>query len=250
MNVISNILTNSPAAPYIAAAVVLGATALAGLRYCVSKHRAPDDLQTITKLAREIVALDLTIADADAYKFVATYKQSVRAYNTGSGNLAVMAAAARMIASRDKSGSISEDSKAKALLELGNNLLKTKSGQCDSMAAAVIAKVVEHIKNGGQWHSTLDIVGNGGHAFVIMNREGPLKDPSTWGSKAAMIDTWLAKLGVHEDFKHVLSAGDAGVVSDRRAILQNVRGFAPDQVTCTFTPADLRALAAAQKKQA
>lgn len=250
MSVIQDFLLNHPMAPYVTAAVVVGATALAGLQFCVSKCRGSDaDLQTVTKLAREIVSLDLTIADADAYKFVATYKQSVRTHNTGSGNLAVMAAAARLIAGRKKDGEISQKEKAQTFLELGNSLLKKRSGQCDAMASSVIAKIVEHIQNGGKWNSTVELVGNGGHAFVIMNRKGDLKDPSTWGSKAVIIDTWLAKLGVHEDFKHAIKAGDAGVVSKSSEVRRNAKVFEPDRITCTFTPEDLRELAAAQQER-
>lgn len=235
-------------APYVTAAVVVGATALAGLKYCVSKCRGSDaDLQTVTKLAREIVSLDLTIADADAYYFVATHKKSVRTHNTGSGSLAVLAAGMRLSSERKKDGEISQKAKAQTFLELGNNLLKMRSGQCDAMASSVIAKIVQHIQNGGKWDSTVELVGTGGHAFVIMNRKGDLKDPSTWGNKAVIIDTWLAKLGVHEDFKHEIKAGDAGVVSKRSEVIGNAEVFSPKRITCTFTPEDLRALAAIQQ---
>src|SRR5579872_428849 len=107
-NIITNFLINNPMAPYVTAAVVVGATALMGLKYCVSKCRSNPDLETVTKLAREIVSEDITIADADAYDFVATYKKPVRTQYTGSGNLAVLAAG-MLIAAGDRKGSTAEE---------------------------------------------------------------------------------------------------------------------------------------------
>ncbi|MBX7067665.1 MAG: hypothetical protein K1X28_10595 [Parachlamydiales bacterium] len=238
MNTIN--LFESQAVPYAIALALVGLTALAGTarRYCLA-DRNPD-LETIHRLAGEIVQQKLTIADADAYDFVATHKTYVDEHGSKHANLAMMAAGLRANSQKQKYSDSPEE-----IVRLGQDLLKKKAGQCDHMAASVIAKIVEHIRNGGAWSSDVELVGNGGHAFVIMNRQGELNNPRTWGKKAIIIDTWLGKLGVNPKNAHELSAGKDGVVSGRKEILANARFFGADRLKITrlFTSEELHSLA-------
>lgn len=252
MNILDVI--NHPAVPYVTAAIAIGVTTLAvASKYCFSKRNPdvktinPDD-ETIQRLAGEIVGQKITIGDANAYDFVATHGQYVNEYNTKSGTLAGLAAAMKGAAKGQKYGDSPEE-----IIQLGNDLLKKKSGQCDHMAAAVIAKIVEHIRQGGAWSSDVELVGNGGHAFCIMNRQGQLKDPKSWGNKEKkpnVIDTWLGKLGVHPKYADRLSSGTNGVISSRREILQHARFFGADRfkVTRLFTAQELIKLASVVEK--
>lgn len=225
--------------PYIGIGAAVAAIGLIGCHYFASSG-AQGDEAAIQKLAKEIVELEPTIGDCSAYDFVATKGKYVDPQKTHAGTMATLAAGLRARQNGSKYGERAED-----VVELGKQLLAKKSGQCDHMAASVVAKVVEYIRQGNSWDSNLELVGNGGHAFVIMNREGTLSDPMTWGKKAVIIDTWLGSLGVNSDYEDRLTAGECGVISKPKAVRQHAEFFGAQRfkVTHAFTPQELKDLA-------
>lgn len=232
-----NYLLSHPMAPAAAAAVLGGYIAVAGFRQCIRRIETHSDVETVKQLAKAILDLKPTIGDRDAYDFVATYKKPAVCEFTKKGSIASVAALFRAHARSESYGESPEN-----IISLGQDLIKTKEGQCDNMAAAVIAKIVGHIKAGGAWHSDVELVGTGGHAFVIMNRQGELDDPSTWGKNAVIIDTWLGALGVHPKEADALTAGEYGVVSNPRDVQKNGNFFGKLKVTYKFTAAELQKL--------
>lgn len=229
--------------PQVAAGTLAGLAALTALSAYLVTSREHPDVKTMRKLAREIIDLKPKIGDAASYKFVKTHGSYVNEHATKDGSVATLASAMRTSANGErKANGKSKTRSPEEILRLGKDLLRKKSGQCDHMAAAVIAKVVDHIKRGGRWNSEIELVGNSGHAFAIMNRNGSLNHPKSWG-RAAIVDTWLGALGVKEDYADELTAGDCGVVSRRKDVLKHAEFFEPDVVTHRFTVAQLRALA-------
>lgn len=220
--------------PYVAAGTAVGLAALIALSSYLREH---PDVKTMRKLAREIIALPPTIGDGASYKFLKTRGSYVNDHNTKKGSNAMLASGMRTAANGKAQKRTPEE-----ILRLGKDLLTKKSGQCDHMAAAVIAKVVEHIRKGGKWSSKIELVGNGGHAFVIMNRRGSLDNPGCW-CKAVIVDTWLGALGVHPEYANELTSGDYGVISGRRNVLKHAEFFQPDEVTHQFTVKELHSLA-------
>ena len=223
--------------PYIAIGAAIGVISLAAFHYYPSANQ---DLATIRQLSREIVALKPVIGDANAYDFTATKGRYVNDLATKAGALSMIAAGMRANAKQMSYANTPEE-----IVRLGKDLLNNRSGQCDHMAAAVIAKVVEHIRAGGTWNSDIELIGNGGHAFTIINRKGSLNDPESWGKGAIIADTWLGALGVHEKYREELSAGDHGVISNPHEITMHAKFFGPERLTTThrFTVAELHKLA-------
>lgn len=230
---------------YIAAGIAAGIIGVSAIHYYLSPNQENQDLITMRKLSREIVELNPVIGDANAYEFTKTKGRYVNELATKAGSLSMIAAGLRANAKQKSYEKTPEE-----IVRLGQDLLKNRSGQCDHMAAAVIAKVVAHIRAGGTWNSDIELIGNGGHAFTIVNRKGDLSDPKTWGKDAIIVDTWLGALGVHEDYREALSEGDHGVISNPDAVAMHARFFGQNEsgqnrlsATHRFTAAELHKLA-------
>lgn len=224
------------------AATAIGTIAVIGITtvsYYFFTNKSNSDVKTICKIAKEIIDLNPTIGDAASYPFVKTYQGYINPQKTKDGSLSAMAAIFRSKAQGEQYGDSPDP-----ILKLGRDLIKKRSGQCDHMAAAVIAKIVEHIRSKEVWNSEVELVGNGGHAFVIINRKGNLTDPKTWGS-ATVVDSWLAALGVHEKYADQVSSGNNGVITNPNHILNHARFFKAEclKTTYKFTPEILKKLA-------
>ena len=119
------------------------------------------------------------------------------------------------------------------------SLQNRKAGQCDHMAAAVIAKALQD----PNWKSGLELVGNGGHAFVIAGRKpgSELRDPRTWGPNAMIIDAWLNNLGVAKSYEGRLFGG---LVTRTEEMIQQLNAFGAERVKVhhTFTEKDVQRL--------
>ncbi len=195
----------------------------------------PKDLGTIQNLSKQIIDLKPTIGDANAYPFSAKHKSYINPQHTQKGTISMQAAEMRARAKGKKYNECPEE-----ILRLGQDLLRDKSGQCDHMAAAVIAKIVEHIRRGGDWDSTVELAGNGGHAFILINRD------VDWRG-VAIVDTWLGSIGVHESYQSAIPLPQNGVISNQQDVYSFVRAFGADagdiQISKRFTPQELRALA-------
>lgn len=224
----------------LALKVTLAATALAALGYILSSTMGDSDLKTIRKIAREIHFLKPTIGDGNAYFYAASSGTYINELSTKKGTLSMMAAGLRAHINGNKYGEDPAD-----ILRLGQDLLKKRSGQCDHMAAAVVAKIVEHIRRGGRWNSPVELVGNGSHAYVLLRRQGKLEDPKTWGPQTICVDTWLSVLGVHPDYKDQLTTGDYGVLSVPKDVVMNANVFFPHllKITHSFSVDELHRLA-------
>ncbi len=230
---------------YLAAGIAAGIIGVSALHYYLSPNQENQDLTTIRNLSREIVELKPVIGDANAYEFTAAKGRYVNELATKAGSLSMLAAGLRANAKQKSYEKTPEE-----IVRLGQDLLNNRSGQCDHMAAAVIAKVVAHIRSGGTWNSEIELIGNGGHAFTIVNRKGDLSDPESWGKDAIIVDTWLGVLGVHEDYQETLSQGDYGVISNPNAVAMHARFFGQNQsgqnrltATHRFTAEELHKLA-------
>lgn len=226
--------------PHIAFAAAVGLAAAAACGYYFTRGRPdPADLKTIRHLAREIQELKPTIGDGASYKFVASHKKYIDENKTKAGSLSVLAAGLNAKANGKAYGKSPDD-----IMKLGEALLTSRSGQCDHMAAAVVAKIVRHLKQGGTWNSKVEVVGNGGHAFVIIGRQGALHDPETWGRQTLIVDTWLSCLGVHPDYASQMTAGDHGVVFNFSDVVNNAHSFGAERlkVVSEFSADDLRKL--------
>lgn len=214
----------------------VGVVTITALGYYLSRQRP--DLKVIRSIAREIQELKPTIGDGASYPFVKQHGQYIQDEKTKAGTLAMLAAGARSmlggLAAQDATIKPSELRRIAAsykdnpeeIVALGQDLLTNRSGQCDSMAAAVIAKIVEKIRNGFNWNSRVDLVGSGAHAFVVIGRpEGSdINSPKTWG-QAILFDSWLARLGVKEEYADRLTAGEDGVVTNFGEIESNAMAF-------------------------
>lgn len=75
-------------------------------------------------------------------------------------------------------------------LRQGRKTLISKMGVCTDLAAAaalLFLKIVEK----SHFEAKIEIISTTKHAFVVVNREGELKSPATWGVNAFVIDIWL-----------------------------------------------------------
>ncbi len=179
-----------------------------------------EDLNTIQKLSKQIIDLRPTIGDANAYPFAATYRTYIDDAKTKQGTIDMLAAGLRAHAR----GQRFSDS-PKEIVKLGQDLLRNKSGQCDHMAAAVIAKIVEHIRQGGRWDADVEFAGNGGHCFVIINRaDDETRKKATW-QHAVIVDTWLGSIGVHPNYQDSIPSPKDGVISDPKDVVAFARSF-------------------------
>ncbi|MCE5316949.1 MAG: hypothetical protein LLG04_06250, partial [Parachlamydia sp.] len=152
--------------PKVALTVAVGLAAVAAVGYYLNRARPdPTDLKTVRHIAREIQELHPTIGDGASYDFVASHKKYIDDNKTKAGSNSMLAAGMKAHANGKVYGKSPKD-----IMDLGEALLKNKSGQCDHMAAAVVAKIVSHLKQGGTWNSKVEVVGNGGHAFVLIGR--------------------------------------------------------------------------------
>ncbi len=202
---------------------------------------------TIQTLAQEIVGLKPTIGDANGYWFSSSYGTYINDLNTKKGSLAMLAAGLNAHARRTKYHESPE-----LILQMGRDLLKDRSGQCDHMAAAVIAKIVEHIQNGGQWDSDVELMGNGGHSFIIINRpQEETKNLDNWNG-AIVVDTWLDVVGVHKNHQNKIPSPKKGIISDPREVRRFASAFKAEEgavkVLTRFSAQELRALAQSQPK--
>lgn len=220
-NYFQNVASRIP--HFALAAVSIAAVASVGY-YLMRARPDPIDLKTVKNIAREIQELKPTIGDGASYDFVASHKKYIDDNRTKAGSNSMLAAGLKAHAQGNTYGKSPKD-----VMDLGEALLKSKSGQCDHMAAAVIAKIVRHLKQGGTWNSKVEVVGNGGHAFVLIDRKGSLNAPETWGTQTLLVDTWLSCLGVNPDYSSQLSAGDHGVVSNINDVMNNARSFGADR---------------------
>lgn len=200
------------------------------------------DNATIREISREIINLKPTIGDANAYRFSAVRDKYINPEKTESASRSMLAAASRAIASNKLYRDSPED-----ILKLGQDLLKNKSGVCDHMAAAVIAKIVEHIRKGGEWNGDVELVGSGRHAFILINRpHGELDDLDNWKG-AIIIDTWLGAVGVHPEYRDRIPSPQNGVISDPEQVKMFATYFGAEEGSIyterRFSAAELRALA-------
>ena len=227
---------------YAAAGAGVGLTLVVGLSAFFSRCRSNPDLKTINRIAKEIFDLKPTICDASDYNFLKTHKTFIDSEKCRRASLSYQRAFLQSQGNADKK-ILTPD----AILKLGQDLLDSRSGMCDHMAAAVIVKIVDHISRGGKWNSEVELVGTRGHAYVILNRNGSLDDPSTWGRQAVAVDTWLGCCGIHENSKHELTEGYFGVQSRPADTSQHAEFFEPEIVTHRFTVAELQELAHQRK---
>lgn len=200
------------------------------------------DRKTIVSLSKAIINLKPTIGDADAYSFSAAHRQYVDEAKSKNAALGMIAVGARLHSEKKRYSDSPEE-----ILRLGQDLLRDKSGVCDHMAAAVIAKIVEHIRNGGEWNADVELVGNGAHAFIVINRpHGDINDLGQWKG-ATVVDTWLGALGVHPDYEKVIPSPQNGVISDPSQVEMFATFFGAwsgrMSVTKRFSAEELRALA-------
>lgn len=198
------------------------------------------DTFTVKRLAKEILDLNPTIGDAASYSFLKTYQGYINSDKTQKGTLSM--AAATMQAMKE---GVRYGQSPKPILLLGRALIRDRSGQCDHMAAAVIAKIIEHIKDNGIWSSNVELMNNKGHAFVVINRNEKFStsDPQSWKG-AIIVDTWLGHLGVHEDYDKLISSGENGVILEAEKF---ARFFGSEsgriQTTYRFSVDELKELA-------
>ena len=201
-----------------------------------------EDRKTIADLSKAIIDLKPTIGDADAYPFSAARRQHVDESKSKMAALGMLATGARLHSEKKRYSDSPEE-----ILRLGQDLLRDKSGVCDHMAAAVIVKIVEHIRNGGEWNADVELVGNGAHAFIVINRpRGDINDLDQWKG-ATVVDTWLGAIGVHPDYKKVMPSPQNGVISDQSQVEMFATAFGAQSgkmsVTKRFSAEELRALA-------
>ncbi|HAB99401.1 MAG TPA: hypothetical protein DCE71_06235 [Parachlamydiales bacterium] len=205
------------------------------------------DRRTIEKLGKEIVDLKPVIGDANAYNFSASYGKYIDEAKTKSGSLSLLAAGLRAHVSGKRYSESPKD-----ILKLGNDLLKDRSGQCDHMAAAVIAKIVKHIQEGGEWDADVELAGNGGHSFVIINRpQGRIPNLDHWEG-SVIVDTWLESVGVNQKYQKKIPMPKNGIISDPQEVRLFATAFGAKEgkigILRRFTAEDLRALARSQSK--
>ena len=199
------------------------------------------DRMTIAKLSKDIIDLKPTIGDANAYQFSAMHGQHIDEAKSKSAALGMLAAGMRL----HKSNKRYSDS-PQEILRLGQDLLRDHSGVCDHMAAAVIAKIVEHIRKGGEWNADVELVGNGAHAFIVINRpHGEINDLDNWKG-AIVVDTWLGAIGVHPNYQRRIPSPQNGVISDPQQVQMFATAFGAQSgrmsVTKRFSAEELRAL--------
>lgn len=230
----------SIAMEYPGAAIATAGALVLGLYLTRGSSSNLADKKIVQETANEIKNLNVAIGDADSYKFSAQHGKPVAAAKTKAGALSMMAAFLNAVSSGNVYGEGLD-----GVLELGNNLLTTKSGVCDHMAAAVIAGITNKVrKTGAKWDSHVELVGNGGHAFVIIGRDqnGDINKPDSWGSKAMLVDTWLSSVGINDSYKHELAEGSNGVVTRRSDIKKNMTFFGTVSVNGSFSPEEIRGL--------
>jgi hypothetical protein len=208
--------------PYVAIPLALATVAYACYKLFSSEQNP--DLGTCLKIGREIQEMNITIADAADYDFTPAHRGYVSEDRAKKASLGYMAAFAQ---SFKKQGLYGDD--LSSIIVLGESVARTGSGQCDHMAALVIAKIVEHIRNGGTWNSPIELAGNGAHAFVLINRKGALNDPYSWGKTAILFDSWLAKIGVKADRQDSLTTGESGVISRPSDVQRNAASFGAER---------------------
>lgn len=135
----------SQVSPLAIAATLVAATAIG----CYLRRKTENgDVKSLKYLARQIQELKPAIGDGASYPFVAAHKKYIPEHHTKAGTNSMLAVGLRAHANGQAYGK-----SPKNVLELGQALLVSRSGQCDHMAAAVVAKVVVHLKKGDKWNS-------------------------------------------------------------------------------------------------
>lgn len=242
----SGVLNNS--AWIAAGTVAISAIILSAYYFFTS--RPAGDLPTILDIGKEIKDLNVVIGDGASYSFTKAHGKFINEHKTKQGSLGMLAAAGQVAAARRRGEAAQYGDNPEDILKLGQGALRDKSGQCDHMAAAVIAKIVEKIQSGIAWNSRVELLGNGAHAFVVIGRaeNSDLHDPTTWGKQAIVIDTWLANLGAKEDSG--LVEGINGVISDPKDVQNNMNCFGAERlrVVRELKPEDLHKLARKTEK--
>lgn len=209
------------------------------------KEISANDLAVARKLSVQIIERKPTIGDANAYKFSARYGSYIDDAKTKQGSLDMLAAGMRANA-KGKSYSNSPEE----IVKLGQDLLRNNSGQCDHMAAAVIAKLVLHIRQGGRWDADVELAGNGGHSFVIINRpQGETTQAANWKG-AVIVDTWLGAIGVHPSHQKEIPYHNDGIISDPQEVKRFATAFGARtgsiKILRRFSAEELRTLAFSQ----
>lgn len=74
-------------------------------------------------------------------------------------------------------------------LQQGRNTLIAKKGICTDLAAAAALKFLE-IVDRGDYVPNVEIISSTTHAFVVVFREGDVRDPRSWGAGCFVIDVW------------------------------------------------------------
>lgn len=226
--------------------VAAGAITLLGL-YLATRKPANPDIRTVTDLTRKIIEQEPTIADGSDYPFVESQGRYVDEGKSKDAALAMMAAFMRTMpdpGEGKKPVKYSDD--PKNIVKLGRDALLKNSGQCDHMAAAVISKIVDHIKAGGRWNSSVELMGNGGHAFVVIgrNRSLPTSDMHSW-KDAVVVDAWLGCLKPKADLQRIIQMKD-GIVQKAESFAREFGGTEGDiRVSHHFSAVELKNLAKA-----
>ncbi len=208
----------------------------------VALQTSQQDRKTIEKLSKEIVNLRPTIGDADAYWFSASHGKYIDEAKSQSAARGMLAASMRLYHEKKRYSDAPEE-----ILRLGRSLLSNKTGVCDHMAAAVVAKIVEHIQKGGQWNADVELIGNGAHAFIVINRpHGNPNDLDNWKG-AIIVDTWLEAVGVNPKYKSEIPSPENGIISNPEQVQTFAAIFGAPMgrmsVTRRFSAEELRALA-------
>lgn len=102
----------------------------------------------------------------------------------------------------------------KGILE---NTKKAKSGICTTYGfAAASILIADKIKNAKTTKlKRIEVIGwKKGHVYVIVNREGEIDKPATWGKDVFQVDAWLGSLGR----KYLIK----GIKGDNSGFLTNV----------------------------
>lgn len=256
-SVINEIASTAMEHPPVAASVATVAVLAFALYYMCGSSGNTADRKIVQSTADKIQNLKPRIGDADAYDFSEKYGKPTYCEGTKAGSLAMGAALGRSLFGEGefstsesvkpselrRRGATGYGSKLKDVVELGNQLIKKKSGQCDHMAAAVIADVTNQVRDtGANWNSHVELVGNGAHAFVVIgrNQRGDINRPNTWGSNAMLVDSWLAAVGINDNYKNSLTVGNNGVITSRAGIRLNMDAFGPVTINGSFSPAEIR----------
>lgn len=75
-------------------------------------------------------------------------------------------------------------------LKHGVTVMANRKGVCTDCAAAV-AYELNRRTNLTECEASIEVISTGTHAFVVVNREGDVKQPNRWGEDCFVVDVWM-----------------------------------------------------------